>query len=251
MPYVLSFLILLSPLTTWGASISFTYDPLYYRATVTSVQVDPSEFRKDPGGWVNGHYGWLGTVKRNDTIVCTSQIGPTQCHGAPSPRGCFSPEEAAASVRQLVGAVFSTQRDPSALSYITSALFCGNHNPGDPKWAVYGVVVTGKPPVPVSCSSRSIEINIHGATGETGLSGRSSVEVQCSAESSVRLTVPRGGSVDLAGGASSIVSFESGGATVTIRANPSADVPVTASVVGVIDGAGVYHGSTAMILEII
>lgn len=105
-------------------------------------------------------------------------------------------------------------------------------------------------PAPAHCEASATLIELDGTTNVPPVPTSSVTLVTCDRATDVRLSLPRGGTVALSGGVDGVVSFENGKQSLYLRADPTSAVRVFASISGIIERAGVYDGSTELILEI-
>lgn len=127
----------------------------------------------------------------------------------------------------------------------TGAFYCG--------WGVMEFTVIMGPPVPdVSCATvGDTLIELSGLAGLALPSARTVVSVSCTGPADFRVSVPHSGGVPITSGDTVYLSFDNGSTSVTYDRSSGANIGLNARVDHPIDYPGVYHGSTAISLDLL
>lgn len=101
-------------------------------------------------------------------------------------------------------------------------------------------------PEPVSCATNDLLLSARGAVGEDNIIVSNTLVVVCTGASTVRLDLGGGGNVSMTGGGSALVSFAGGRTSVTMNADPTVSIPVTARFLTPGLSAGSYSGAIVL-----
>lgn len=133
----------------------------------------------------------------------------------------------------------------------TFQLYCRPGHGGYPGFSIIGTTSVSALPSQTSCQASSGVITIQGSVGARVSSGSTSIDLVCSQAADVRLSMPDRGVIHLGDKHIATVSFPPDGSETTLSNVLGTTVNVSASVSDTFDSAGVYSGSTPVVLDIL
>ncbi|AYM92888.1 hypothetical protein D9980_21275 [Serratia sp. 3ACOL1] len=124
------------------------------------------------------------------------------------------------------------------------------HCPADDGVGFYNINGGGAAPAPTTCTAGNSEMSMAGEMGSLLVSS-SELTVRCSARAYVRLSISKGGAVDVGGGGEVQLTFQENGSDVLSTNSDNPVVMIKGELTKSPTSAGLYVGSAVFRLDIL